>query len=205
MNTITENISRTRSRIVQSPERIKRDIHNMGNSAAEEKRTVAANEAKTRDLQTKITALPKDLLKRAGFTVKEAAESHLCCGSAGTYNLLQPEIAGQLRERKLGNIDRTGADLIAAGNIGCLTQLAGGALAVEDRDPVGEKGLQEATLVSLDEQLRAFAAGEPGHAHRHRVVQAQARGRALLGKRAGDYVEVTINKETREWKLVEVS
>jgi glycolate oxidase iron-sulfur subunit len=75
----------------------------------------------------KITALPKDLLKRAGFTVKEAAESHLCCGSAGTYNLLQPEIAGQLRERKLGNIDRTGADLIAAGNIGCLTQLAGGA------------------------------------------------------------------------------
>ena len=57
MNTITENISRTRSRIVQSPERIKRDIHNMGNSAAEEKRTVAANEAKTRDLQTKITAL----------------------------------------------------------------------------------------------------------------------------------------------------
>lgn len=75
----------------------------------------------------KITALPKDLLKRAGFTVKEAAESHLCCGSAGTYNLLQPEIAGQLRERKLGNIDRTGAVLIAAGNIGCLTQLAGGA------------------------------------------------------------------------------
>ncbi|UPG70882.1 glycolate oxidase subunit GlcF [Roseomonas gilardii subsp. gilardii] len=75
----------------------------------------------------KITSLPKELLKRAGFAVKEPAEGHLCCGSAGTYNLMQPEIAGQLRERKLGNIDRTGADLIAAGNIGCLTQLAGGA------------------------------------------------------------------------------
>lgn len=57
MDTLTDNISRTRSRIVQSPERIKRDIHSMGNSAAEEKRTVAANETKTRDLQAKIAAL----------------------------------------------------------------------------------------------------------------------------------------------------
>jgi glycolate oxidase iron-sulfur subunit len=78
----------------------------------------------------KITAAPKQLLVRAGFRVKEPAEGHLCCGSAGTYNLLQPEIAGRLRERKLGNLARTGADLIAAGNIGCLTQLAG------DRMPV---------------------------------------------------------------------
>jgi len=73
-----------------------------------------------------ITTPPKDLLKRAGFTVKEPAEGHLCCGSAGTYNLMQPEIAGQLRERKLANLDRTKADLIASGNIGCMTQLAGG-------------------------------------------------------------------------------
>jgi glycolate oxidase iron-sulfur subunit len=73
-----------------------------------------------------ITAAPKDLLKRAGFAVKEPAEAHICCGSAGTYNILQPEIAGQLRARKLGHLDRTGADLIAAGNIGCLTQLSGG-------------------------------------------------------------------------------
>ncbi|WP_149537071.1 glycolate oxidase subunit GlcF [Siccirubricoccus phaeus] len=78
----------------------------------------------------KIVAPPKQLLARAGFKVKEPAEGHLCCGSAGTYNLLQPEIAGQLRERKLGNLARTGADLIAAGNIGCLTQLAGDALPV---------------------------------------------------------------------------
>jgi glycolate oxidase iron-sulfur subunit len=72
-----------------------------------------------------ITAAPKQLLVRAGFRVKEPAEGHICCGSAGTYNLLQPEIASQLRARKLGNLARTGADLIAAGNIGCLTQLAG--------------------------------------------------------------------------------
>ena len=57
METVTDNISRTRSRIVQSPERIKRDIHSMGNSAAEEKRIVAANETKTRDLQAKVAAL----------------------------------------------------------------------------------------------------------------------------------------------------
>ena len=75
-----------------------------------------------------ITAAPKDLLKRAGFTVKEPAEGHLCCGSAGTYNLLQPEISAKLRARKLENLDRTRADIIAAGNIGCLTQLAGGAM-----------------------------------------------------------------------------
>ncbi len=71
---------------------------------------------------------PKGLLRNAGFTVLEPAEGHLCCGSAGTYNLLQPEIAGRLRERKLGNIRNTNPDLIAAGNIGCLTQLAGAGL-----------------------------------------------------------------------------
>ena len=57
MATVTDTISRTRSRIVQSPERIKRNITSMGNTAAEDKRTVATNEAKTRDLQTKIAAL----------------------------------------------------------------------------------------------------------------------------------------------------
>ncbi|GAC1348274.1 MAG: glycolate oxidase subunit GlcF [Acetobacteraceae bacterium] len=69
---------------------------------------------------------PKQLLRQAGFAVAEAAESHLCCGSAGTYNLVQPEIATRLRERKLANIARTRPDVIAAGNIGCITQLAGG-------------------------------------------------------------------------------
>lgn len=73
-----------------------------------------------------IKAEPKALLKRAGFKVFEPVESHLCCGSAGTYNLVQPEIAGQLKARKLGNIAKLKPDLIAAGNIGCITQLAGG-------------------------------------------------------------------------------
>ena len=90
--------------------------------------TVAYHAACSLQHGQKITAAPKDLLKRAGFTVKEPAEGHLCCGSAGTYNLMQPEISGKLRERKLANLDRTRADIIASGNIGCITQLAGGAM-----------------------------------------------------------------------------
>ena len=73
----------------------------------------------------KITAAPKQLLAKAGFHVREPAEPHICCGSAGTYNLLQPEIASQLRARKLENLRRTGARVVAGGNIGCLTQLSG--------------------------------------------------------------------------------
>jgi len=70
-----------------------------------------------------VLAAPKKLLQNAGFTVKQAAESHLCCGSAGTYNILQPEIAAKLRDRKVKNIEKTKPDVIAAGNIGCLTQI----------------------------------------------------------------------------------
>ena len=69
---------------------------------------------------------PKTLLKQAGFTVKDVPEGHICCGSAGTYNLLQPEIAAQLRARKVANIERTRPDLIATGNIGCMTQIGKG-------------------------------------------------------------------------------
>ncbi|MBZ6076150.1 glycolate oxidase subunit GlcF [Microvirga puerhi] len=69
---------------------------------------------------------PKTLLKQAGFTVKDVPEGHICCGSAGTYNLLQPEIAAQLRARKVANIQRTQPDLIATGNIGCMTQIGKG-------------------------------------------------------------------------------
>jgi glycolate oxidase iron-sulfur subunit len=58
--------------------------------------------------------------------VKEVPEAHLCCGSAGTYNILQPGIAGRLRERKVRNIETTAPDVIAAGNIGCITQIAAG-------------------------------------------------------------------------------
>ena len=77
----------------------------------------------------KIHKLPKDLLAEAGFRVSDIAEAHLCCGSAGTYNIMQPGIAATLRDRKAANIERTGADVVATGNIGCMTQLAG-ALAV---------------------------------------------------------------------------
>ncbi len=66
------------------------------------------------------------MLKAAGFTVKDVPEGHICCGSAGTYNILQPEIAGRLRERKVANIERMRPDLIATGNIGCATQIGKG-------------------------------------------------------------------------------
>jgi glycolate oxidase iron-sulfur subunit len=69
---------------------------------------------------------PKELLAAAGFATIDVPEGHLCCGWAGTYNLLQPELSGALRDRKLGNIAQTGADIVAAGNLGCITHLAPG-------------------------------------------------------------------------------
>jgi glycolate oxidase iron-sulfur subunit len=74
----------------------------------------------------KIAQLPKELLSKNGFVVKDVPESHLCCGSAGTYNILQPELAGRLRDRKIANIAMVKPDMIAAGNIGCMVQIAGG-------------------------------------------------------------------------------
>lgn len=75
----------------------------------------------------KITRQPKELLVRAGFVVREPREGHLCCGSAGTYNILQPGISATLRDRKVRNIEATGADIVATGNIGCITQIASAA------------------------------------------------------------------------------
>jgi glycolate oxidase iron-sulfur subunit len=72
----------------------------------------------------KITRQPKELLAEAGFRVSDIAEGHLCCGSAGTYNMMEPGIAQSLRDRKAANIEATGADVIATGNIGCMTQIA---------------------------------------------------------------------------------
>ena len=74
----------------------------------------------------KITQAPKELLSKNGFVVKDVAESHLCCGSAGTYNILQPDIANKLRDRKVANIAMVKPDMIAAGNIGCMVQIASG-------------------------------------------------------------------------------
>ena len=66
---------------------------------------------------------PKALLARAGFTVKDVPEGHLCCGSAGTYNMLQPEIADRLAARKAANIERVAPDVIATSNLGCMVQI----------------------------------------------------------------------------------
>ncbi|MCF6273609.1 MAG: glycolate oxidase subunit GlcF [Rhodobacteraceae bacterium] len=69
---------------------------------------------------------PKNLLRKAGFTVLEPADPHLCCGSAGTYNLMQPELASQLGARKVANLEALTPDVIAAGNIGCMMQIGDG-------------------------------------------------------------------------------
>jgi glycolate oxidase iron-sulfur subunit len=73
----------------------------------------------------KITSAPQMLLRQAGFDVVDVPEGHLCCGSAGTYNILQPEIAGKLKQRKAKNITSTKPQAVATGNIGCITQLQG--------------------------------------------------------------------------------
>jgi len=92
--------------------------------------TVAYHSACSLQHGQSISAEPKALLRRAGFTVVEPTEAHICCGSAGTYNMLQPAIASRLRERKLDNLRATKPDLVAAGNLGCITQLDGGGLPV---------------------------------------------------------------------------
>jgi glycolate oxidase iron-sulfur subunit len=74
----------------------------------------------------RVNRQPKELLAKLGFTVQDVPDGHLCCGSAGTYNILQPDFARRLRERKVGTIERLRPDVIAAGNIGCITQIAAG-------------------------------------------------------------------------------
>jgi glycolate oxidase iron-sulfur subunit len=74
----------------------------------------------------KLDKQPRALLAAAGLVVKEIADGHLCCGSAGTYNVLQPELAARLRDRKLASIARAQPDVVATGNVGCITQLAAG-------------------------------------------------------------------------------
>jgi glycolate oxidase iron-sulfur subunit len=85
--------------------------------------TVAYHAACSLQHGQKIKTYPKDLLKRAGFSVVEPADSHLCCGSAGTYNLMQPEISGKLKQRKVRTLEAKKPDVIAAGNIGCMMQI----------------------------------------------------------------------------------
>ena len=95
--------------------------------AAKPQMVVAYHSACSMQHGQKITRQPKALLAHAGFTVREPREGHLCCGSAGTYNMLQPEISARLRDRKVKNIEATGAEAVATGNIGCITQIASAA------------------------------------------------------------------------------
>ncbi len=88
--------------------------------------TVAYHSACSLQHGQKVVRPPKELLSKLGFVVKDVPEGHLCCGSAGTYNILQPELADRLRERKVANIAKVKPDVIAAGNIGCITQIAAG-------------------------------------------------------------------------------
>jgi glycolate oxidase iron-sulfur subunit len=71
----------------------------------------------------RVTAAPKALLAAAGFEVVEPRDSHLCCGSAGTYNLMQPEISRELRRRKVATLEERAPQVIATGNIGCMVQI----------------------------------------------------------------------------------
>jgi glycolate oxidase iron-sulfur subunit len=88
--------------------------------------TVAYHAACSLQHGQKVTREPKKLLSDMGFQVRDVPEGHLCCGSAGTYNILQPGLAGRLRERKVANIERVEPDVIAAGNVGCIAQIAAG-------------------------------------------------------------------------------
>ena len=108
-----------------------RDVSEVAASLGIERRTdegqglrVAYHSACSLQHGQKLHREPKALLAAAGFETVDIPEAHLCCGSAGTYNLLQPELADALRDRKLANIALTGAAVVAAGNVGCITQLA---------------------------------------------------------------------------------
>ena len=97
--------------------------HGLPKGASDRGLTVAYHAACSLQHGQKVTRAPKDLLAQAGFRVKEVPEGHLCCGSAGTYNILQPAIAEKLRDRKVAHIESLAPDIIAAGNIGCMTQI----------------------------------------------------------------------------------
>jgi glycolate oxidase iron-sulfur subunit len=99
---------------------------NLSGPRAQESLTIAYHAACSLQHGQKILREPKDLLSKSGFIVKDVPEGHLCCGSAGTYNILQPSLAKRLRDRKVANIEKLQPDVIAAGNIGCITQIAAG-------------------------------------------------------------------------------
>jgi len=95
-------------------------------NGADKEAVVAYHAACSLQHGQQIKTYPKELLKKVGFTIVEPADSHLCCGSAGTYNLMQPEISGQLKARKVRTLEAKNPDIIAAGNIGCMMQIGSG-------------------------------------------------------------------------------
>lgn len=132
-----------------------------------------------------VTTQPRQLLKEAGFIVMDVPESHFCCGSAGTYNILQPQIAAELGERKARNIASTEPQIVAAGNIGCITQIGmysdtpivhtmelldwahGGPMPAALRNkslPEAEPLAQAAAAAGPSEQVVNFVARSPGGA-----------------------------------------
>ena len=88
--------------------------------------TVAYHSACSMQHGQKLDVLPKKLLREAGFVVKDVPEGHLCCGWAGTYQVLQPELSRRLRDRKVSNIESVRPDVIAAGNFGCIGNISSG-------------------------------------------------------------------------------
>jgi glycolate oxidase iron-sulfur subunit len=98
----------------------------LGIAGGVEKLRVAYHSACSMQHGQRIREEPKRLLAAAGFEVVDVPEGHLCCGSAGTYNLFQPELATELRDRKVANIETTRPDVVATGNIGCITQIQSG-------------------------------------------------------------------------------
>ena len=98
----------------------------MGEATKASKLKVAYHDACSLQHGVQVKTQPRQLLKDAGFDVIEVPEAHICCGSAGTYNMLQPELASQLQTRKVEHIESVAPQIVAAGNIGCMEQIAGG-------------------------------------------------------------------------------
>ncbi|EGE61578.1 glycolate oxidase, subunit GlcF [Rhizobium etli CNPAF512] len=102
------------------------DLGGLGQPLLKERLRVGYHAACSLQHGQQIKSLPKDLLKSAGFEVFEPKDAHICCGSAGTYNLMQPAISAELRTRKVKSIELVRPDVICAGNIGCMVQIGSG-------------------------------------------------------------------------------
>jgi len=131
----------------------------LGDVSAGQRPAVTYHSACSMQHGQQILEQPKKLLRDAGFEVLDPLEGHLCCGSAGTYNILQPELAGRLLQRKIENLKKTGGRIIATGNIGCLVQIAGGL--ADSGEGGGEGGGGGGIAVVHTVELLDWATGGP--------------------------------------------